>query len=659
MLSGFAEAYRWQADSVALADLLQRVAEERRNRLARPQPRGRPSRISTTISLGYALIDRMEFVRSTLGTARAIFRSWRGTESRGMELEELEDEFKVRRPSRVEQSEDVSEFRRAASTAALRKAYPRIDVDAGLSRRDVVVVDSPFRVTVGLGRYKDAKVTQSGVMTLSAGAATELDMVLVYDPNSLAITDATRFTLTVTDADPYPSAALTFTASHLEDPRSERRIGVHFLRDGQIVGIAWRSFVAVTTPAEVPTAEPPEERESALLDLDPLLEDEQPDLILSICASDGPAIGEFVWTAFAGASSVTVPDAPRISPIGSDLAGFTEDMRKTVQVSQGRYPDFRALTGKAMKLGRAIPEGINQVLQEVIGDPTRTTAPTVLLLTEELNVPWELSVLEPPLQSEWGGVSPFLGAHAAISRWPLTQHKPRPTPKVSVTVRRAAVLTARYEAVVGWGKLDDAEKEAAEIAAMFTPPAIMVHPSFDDVADLFDGTPPVDLLHVALHGQFDAQGDQGGLVLLASDSQGQSVTRSLFFTPDHVEAGRLDRGPFVFLNACQVASDKQVLGDYAGFASTLLRIGASGVIAPLWNVDDDVAAAFASDFYAATWTAPEQVKSGAPVSAAEAVRALRAKYTKSATQAETKGVTATLIAFQVFGHPRLTLKRSG
>ena len=68
----------------------------------------------------------------------------------------------------------------------------------------------------------------------------------------------------------------------------------------------------------------------------------------------------------------------------------------------------------------------------------------------------------------WGG-RPLPGSpRSNLPRWPLTQHKPRPTPKVSVTVRRAAVLTARYEAVVGWGKLDDAEKEAAEIAAMFS-----------------------------------------------------------------------------------------------------------------------------------------------------------------------------------------------
>ena len=37
-------------------------------------------------------------------------------------------------------------------------------------------------------------------------------------------------------------------------------------------------------------------------------------------------------------------------------------------------------------------------------------------------------------------------------------------------------------------------------------------------------------------------------------------------------------GAFVFLNACQVGADERVLGSYGGFASTLLRIGAGGVV---------------------------------------------------------------------------------
>jgi hypothetical protein len=44
---------------------------------------------------------------------------------------------------------------------------------------------------------------------------------------------------------------------------------------------------------------------------------------------------------------------------------------------------------------------------------------------------------------------------------------------------------------------------------------------------------------------------------------------------------------------------------------------------------------------------------------AEAVRAVRARYTEDVVRAGTPGVGATLVAFQVFGHPRLRLRRAG
>jgi CHAT domain-containing protein len=79
-----------------------------------------------------------------------------------------------------------------------------------------------------------------------------------------------------------------------------------------------------------------------------------------------------------------------------------------------------------------------------------------------------------------------------------------------------------------------------------------------------------------------------------------------------------------------------------------MRIGAAGVVAPLWNVRDDVAAAVARAFYAAALGAE-------PVPAAEAMRAVRATYTEAAARAEDPQQHATLVAYQVFGHPRLML----
>ena len=94
---------------------------------------------------------------------------------------------------------------------------------------------------------------------------------------------------------------------------------------------------------------------------------------------------------------------------------------------------------------------MQDALRAVVEAPGRTSAPAVLLLTEELTIPWELASLDPDLTSAWGGTSPFLGAHAAVARWPLSEHKPRPRPQSSVAVRTGAVLTADYTGVSGLG----------------------------------------------------------------------------------------------------------------------------------------------------------------------------------------------------------------
>ncbi|HSP59930.1 MAG TPA: hypothetical protein VLO09_02615, partial [Ornithinimicrobium sp.] len=105
--------------------------------------------------------------------------------------------------------------------------------------------------------------------------------------------------------------------------------------------------------------------------------------------------------------------------------------------------------------------------------------------------------------------------------------------------------------------------------------------------------------------------------------------------------------------------DERVLGGYGGFASTLLRIGASGVVAPLWNIDDVVAAEVARDVYAATLGPAGATDGEGLVAVAEALRRVRARYTEEAVRAGTPGVGATLVAFQVFAHPRLRLRRAG
>ena len=326
------------------------------------------------------------------------------------------------------------------------------------------------------------------------------------------------------------------------------------------------------------------------MELEPLLGVDQPELILSICASDGAATGEFIWTAYAAASDVTVPDAPRSSTLDSDLQGFVTEMRQTVSQTQGPYEDYLSLAGKARRMGRAVPDGIQAVVREGRRGPGAHHGTDDPAPDRGGDAAVGARRPRPTARQRRGAASRRSSARTRRSHAGRSARSDRARRRKSaVAVKRAAVLTADYTGVMGWGELKDAQEEADFVTTLFTS-AFPVTPSLGDVIELLSGNPTADVLHVALHGQFDAQGDEGGLVLLAKDEAGNLTTRAQFLKPDQVLNGRLDNGPFVFLNACQVGSDKRVLADNGGFASTLLQIGATGVVAPLWNVNDVTAA---------------------------------------------------------------------
>src|SRR5206468_3624508 len=131
-----------------------------------------------------------------------------------------------------------------------------------------------------------------------------------------------------------------------------------------------------------------------------------------------------------------------------------------------------------------------------------------------------------------------------------------------------------------------AEEESRQLQRLYQ--AVPVDAQLDPVMNLLRGTPAVDIIHFAVHGKFDAQGYDEGIYLISGPP----------IVPLQVRTGRLkERGPFVFLNACQLGSSAELLGDYYGTAEAFLRAGASAVIAPLWSVDDEIAQQIALGFY--------------------------------------------------------------
>lgn len=528
----------------------------------------------------------------------------------------------------------------AGAGAGARPAYPRIDVEGGTARAGVVIADEPFPVVVGLAPRRSSTLAGPGV--IDAEAVT-VEMVIVHDPATLTVEGSTRHSLNITAAQRYPTVTITVTAPWIDGGPTVRRLGVHYLVDGRIVALAWRSIVVADEAADVERAPEPPGHEERELDLSPLLDWEPPDLVISVVQSDH-SDREWVWSVFSASSQIVVPDGPATAELGDDIAEFALSLRRSLQFSAGPVNAYFDLAGRGRLIGKAMPAAVQSALRAVIA-AAGGSAPTVLLMTEELTVPWELAVFEPELVSSPGGESPFLGAHVAMSRWPLGAGS-LANPPSQVEVHQGAVVTADYSGVAGFPVLDSAVAEGDAIAALFA--AQRVTPEYLTVLDLLRGSPVADVIHVALHGRFDASGIEGGIVLVARSDTG---ARASILTPNAASSGELTQRPFIFLNACQVGADLSVLGSYSGFASTLLGIGAGGVIAPLWNVDDVIADQLARHFYAATWEAPT------PVSAAEALRSQRASYTEAAVRAGDTTVSPTTVAYQAFGHPRLRLIR--
>jgi hypothetical protein len=255
--------------------------------------------------------------------------------------------------------------------------------------------------------------------------------------------------------------------------------------------------------------------------------------------------------------------------------------------------------------------------------------PTVLLLSEEAYVPWELATMPTPIDDTVVGV---LGAQLPIGRWVLAVDRPKLPPPRLVHVDGMVVISGRYEQP-GWSRLEAAEAEAAALVTDYH--AVGVDAVTSKVVSCLLGDPAADVLHFCLHGKYDPGSAKQGLVLIDGE----------VIDPLVVKGGSLVRAPLVFLNACQVGTGQQTLGDYAGLAESFLFAGAAAVVAPLWSIDDAVASSMAERFYSRAFTGE---------ALAEIVRAERAGFGAGAGQS-----SSTLMAFQFFGHPEMRLERTG
>ncbi|MEO8451678.1 MAG: CHAT domain-containing protein [Gemmatimonadota bacterium] len=286
-----------------------------------------------------------------------------------------------------------------------------------------------------------------------------------------------------------------------------------------------------------------------------------------------------------------------------------------------------ALESASQSIASKVPAEIFDGLRRI--HETLGSTPVVLLLTDEPNIPWELARWPAPLLDP--AAPPILAAQVSIGRWWI-DNEIVACPPATVTARKLTAVAAGYGG--GQPHLPSALAEQAVLVQNYDAEARDA--TLAGIAPLITSpNVPGHFVHFAVHGYSHPNANEQALVLADNKDLRPGALVGAY------TCGAVPRFSFVFLNACQVAAAGSRLGQAAGFPGAIIRGGALGFVAPLWQVDDDAARTIAERFY------EEVFDSRRPVG--EVLVATRKSYDPART--------TTPLAYIFYGHPLLRIDR--
>jgi hypothetical protein len=279
------------------------------------------------------------------------------------------------------------------------------------------------------------------------------------------------------------------------------------------------------------------------------------------------------------------------------------------------------IEGVGVRLWQWLPQALRDEYfrQYRGGTPPRS----ILIHSEDMIFPWELVI---PNDTSSGQLTRLraLGIEHVLGRW-----KPGLTTKPSrqmLKVRKLRVLNPNYPEP---NTLKWAQTEAAELGKLFPALVFPVAPAdLAGVQQLFEET-DVQVLHFSGHGEINLNNPDLNKLLLENNEEFDAL--GLVATKLCAVAQ-----PVVYLNACSVGNVGDTVGRAGGFASNFVTNGCSGVIAPLWPVNDYRSMEFALSLYS-------KLKLGRSIG--EALQELREENEKDPT----------FYAYTYFGDPWVRL----
>ncbi|MBK8461333.1 MAG: CHAT domain-containing protein [Micropruina sp.] len=517
-------------------------------------------------------------------------------------------------------------------------AFPRVEVP------EEVAPASTFDVVVGLGSQ-----AQGGVVGGPIRIARDTVELTVQIKAENFFVAQVRHTLVVDTANLEANVVRIPVVAPTPPHAWRGRIEIEYSANGLLVGSAWRDLVV--TAGASPAAPPSTAGGDTRMEMS-----QQLPIDLTVSISRGEASGKFLWS-FTTPHPVALPEV-QVETLLDRESAETFALRKIRDIAKvdGSPTAELKILGVAREVAEALPLWFWKLLTPIWQlAKAEGRVPTLLIVSREALVPWELASTESDFVVDQSlldaGAPPILSAQVVIGRWcpagpetPSGVRRPSTAPAERINVRRLAVVVGEFGPASGFRSLKEAISEGQELTGAY--PSVWVKGTTSDVAmllkgDLTDRGQPVtaEVLHVASHGEVDPDSPINSGVILSDSAvriDEQIVIGSDFTRRD---------APFVFLNACQLATDSGSSLVEGGLAAAFLRAGARGFVAPLWSIDDTIAKQTALLFYAAALT------SGEPVG--EVMRRLRARFHTDFPQHD----QTTPLAYAYYGHPGLRLTK--
>ena len=529
------------------------------------------------------------------------------------------------------------------------EAEPRV------SGPDRVRLNEPFQLDVGLASPPaDDEVSDNGVLRFdipSDVTAFELDVQVIADgfdaPNGfrtelhVRVADVEAETATVTIIPTTPSTeARRRAAGQGGDALWQAAITVVYLYRGTPVGMAAHRLLVTLGAGESEhigygqprgwLADQPQPCAGPIVANVP-----EPDLTMLVSKAGGSQ-ADGRYQAVLHSKHGSVPTTPFDIELGTDAASFAGNIMKAIPGQDGSAFIDNTMRGIATIVSKTVKDpAFWHHVRQTLAAAHRATGktPTVLLLTAEPYIPWELADI--------GGAdiepasAPFLAVQARVGRWILTSSHCVPLPgEIDLYVDRMATVVGEYEPSSGLSRLPSAEAEGEFLRQKLDAHFVEAWDRDVDRVLNADLSQPVQLIHFACHGDSNILGTNA---LYMNDG-----AELLEFAIEGSDAGK-EYHPLVFLNACRVGAGEQQLNQYGGFAGAFLRASYRGFIGPLWAVDDVVARDIAESFYK---------RLAAGEGPAEILRSVRARFV--ATDAD-PSPPSTYLAYVFYGHPAMTV----